>query len=167
MILVNAAYLQVYCWTIFGNNIVYSGGNIIPGICSPQLLLKFLVTIVLAAIETVLIYLLISIYRTKYIVTGDELTIKATKLIGGSKRVRLDDIISAERTLIPFSIRLFGASLYGGHHYVPGLGGAFVTMTNFNDGVLLKTAHGNYIITPREPQKFIEDINAMKRKNYA
>lgn len=129
-----------------------------------QSLLKFLVAAVLAAIEAVLIHLLISIYRTKYIVAGDEFIIKATGLIGGSKRIRLEDIISAERTLIPFSIRLFGASLYGGYHYIPGLGRAFVTMTNFNDGVLLKTIHGNYIITPREPEKFIENINALKLK---
>lgn len=128
----------------------------------PQSLLKFLVAVVLAAIEDVLILLLISIYRTKYIITGNELIIKATKLIGGSKRIRLEDIISAERTLIPFSIRLLGASLYGGYHYIPGLGRAFMTMTNFNDGVLLRTVHGNYIITPREPERFIENINAMR-----
>lgn len=128
----------------------------------PQSPLKFVVAAVLVAIELVMIHLLISIYGTRYILTDSELIIKTTRLIGGPKRIRLEDITNAERTLVPFGVRLFGASLYGGYHYIPGLGRAFITMTNFNDAVLLRTKHENYVITPRDPEKFIKVINSLR-----
>ncbi|MEM2351700.1 MAG: PH domain-containing protein, partial [Thermoproteota archaeon] len=128
----------------------------------PQLHLKLMVLALLAAIETVIILLAFSIYKTKYIVTDNELIIEAARLIGGSKHIRLRDIICVEKTLIPFSIRLFGASFYGGYHYVPGLGKTFIVMTNFKDGVLIRTVHENYIITPRDPEEFIEVVNARR-----
>ena len=94
--------------------------------------------------------ILASIYRTKYILTDNELILKASKLIGGSKRIPLETIESVERTLIPFGFRLFGASFYGGYYYLPSVGKAFMVITNFKDGVLIKTKHGNYVITPKE-----------------
>jgi len=123
--------------------------------------------VVLASIAAVLVFaeimmLLIfaSIYRTKYILTAEELIIKTTKLIGGSKRIYLKDVVSIERALIPFAIRLFGASFHGGYYYIPRLGRAFMVITNFNDGVLIKTKHGNYVVTPEKPEDFIEAIKA-------
>jgi hypothetical protein len=114
-------------------------------------------------VEAVMLIILASIYRTKYILTDEELIITATRLIGGSKRVHLKDVVRVERTLIPAGVRLFGASFYGGHYYIPRLGRAFVTITNFHDGVLIETKSGNYIITPEKPEDFVKAINASAR----
>jgi hypothetical protein len=113
-------------------------------------------------VEAVMLWILISIYRTQYILSEDDLVLKATKLIGGSKRIPLTTIKSVERTLIPFGFRLFGASGYGGYYYFPSVGKAFVVITNFKDGVLVKAEHGNYVITPSSPEGFIETIEKMK-----
>jgi len=109
-----------------------------------------------------MLLILASIYSTKYILTDNELVLKASKLIGGSKRVPLITIDSVERTLIPFGFRLFGASFYGGYYYFPGIGKAFMFITNFRDGVLIKAKYGNYVITPRNPENFMENIKNMK-----
>jgi uncharacterized membrane protein YdbT with pleckstrin-like domain len=65
--------------------------------------------IVLIFVKTIILLILISIYRTKYILTDKELLIKTSRLIGGSKSISLRDITHVEKTLIPFGIRLFGA----------------------------------------------------------
>jgi hypothetical protein len=87
-----------------------------------------------------------------------ELIIKTTKLIGGERRIPLNKIKSVEKTLIPFGIKLFGASFHGGFYQIPGLGRAYLSITNFDDGLLIKTDDGNYIITPQEPNNFKEKI---------
>ena len=81
-----------------------------------------------------------------------------------NKRIPLETVESVHRTLIPFGIRLFGASFYGGYYYFPNVGRAFMVITNFRDGVLIKAQHGNYVITPRKPEDFIESIKKMKTK---
>jgi hypothetical protein len=108
--------------------------------------------------ESIMIWLVVSIHRTRYILTDNELILKAPRLIGGSKRVPLDTIESIQRSLVPFGFRLFGASFYGGHYYLPSVGKSFMVITNFRDGVLIKAKHGNYVITPRNPDDFIEYI---------
>jgi len=113
-------------------------------------------------VESVMLWIVASIYRTKYILTGSELVLKAPRLIGGNKRIPLKTIESIERTLIPFGFRLFGASFYGGYYYFPSVGKAFMVITNFRDGVLIKAKHGNYVITPRNPEGFIETIENIK-----
>lgn len=118
---------------------------------------------VIVAVEIIMVSLVASICRTRYTLTGKELVIKASILIGGTKRIPLETIESAERTLIPFGIRLFGASGYGGYFYFPNVGRAFVAMTNFKDGVLIKAQRGNYLITPRTPESFIESLMAAAR----
>jgi hypothetical protein len=114
--------------------------------------------IVIIVVEIILVSLVASIYGTRYTLTQKELVIKASILIGGTKRVPLETIESAERTLIPFGIRLFGASGYGGYFYFPNIGRAFVAVTNFKDGVLIRTQHGIYLITPKNPESFIESL---------
>jgi len=107
----------------------------------------------------VIIFLIFrSLFNTRYILTDEELTIETTKLIGGCKRVRLDTITSIEKTLLPLGFKLFGASFHGGYYTIPAIGRAFLAITNFEDGLLLKTNKGNYIITPRDPEHFREDI---------
>jgi hypothetical protein len=114
--------------------------------------------IIIVAVGTILVSLVTSIYGTRYTLTPKELVIKASIFIGGTKRVPLETIESAERTLIPFGIRLFGASGYGGYFYFPNIGRAFVAITNFKDGVLIRTQHGIYLITPKTPESFIESL---------
>jgi hypothetical protein len=114
--------------------------------------------IVIVVVEIILVSLVISIYGTRYTLTQKELVIKASIIIGGTKRIPLETIESSERTLIPFGIRLFGASGYGGYFYFPSVGRAFVAITNFKDGVLIRTQHGTYLITPKNPESFIESL---------
>jgi hypothetical protein len=126
---------------------------------SPQIA-EIIGLIVIVAVEIIIVSLVASIYRTTYTLTQKELVIKASILIGGTKRILMETIESAEKTLIPFGIRLFGASGYGGYWYFPNIGRAFVAITNFKDGVLIKTQHGIYLITPRNPESFIESLMA-------
>jgi hypothetical protein len=113
-------------------------------------------------VEGVMIILLTSIYRTRYIITEDRLIIKTSRLIGGSKEILLKGIESVEGSLIPFGIRLFGASFHGGYYYIPSIGRAFVAITNFKDGLLVKTREGNYLITPKDPEEFKKALEARK-----
>jgi len=80
---------------------------------------------------------------------------------GGTKKISLDTIQSAEKTLIPFGIRLFGASDYGGYCYFPSFDKAFAIITNFRDGVLIEAKQGIYLITPMNPEEFIKSIKKM------
>lgn len=123
-------------------------------------------SIALVPVEAVMLSLLVSFHRTEYILTKEELVIRTSRLIALTKEktVPLAKVKSVERILIPFGLRLFGASFYGGHYYIPGLGRAFVTMTNFHDGVLLRTENGSYIITPRDPEGFMKGIRARCKK---
>lgn len=114
--------------------------------------------VVIVAVGIIVVSLTASIYRTNYTLTQKELVIKASILIGGAKRIPVETIESAERTLIPFGIRLFGASGYGGYYYFPNVGRTFMAITNFKDGVLIRTQRGNYLITPKNPETFIESI---------
>lgn len=112
-------------------------------------------SVVSALVEIVMLLILVSLYRTSYILTNEEFIIKTTRLIGGRKTVPLKALNSVEKTLIPF-----GVSFHGGYYYVPSIGSAFLVITNFNDGLLVKTDHGNYIITPSDPLDFKEAIES-------
>ncbi|NIM45625.1 MAG: hypothetical protein GTN80_08260 [Nitrososphaeria archaeon] len=119
--------------------------------------------IVLIPIEIIMLSILISFRRTEYVLTKEDLLIRTSRLIAFTKKKRIPLAIvkSVEKTLIPLGFRLFGASFYGGYYHVPGLGRTFITMTNFNDGILLKTEEGeNFIITPSNPKDFIEAVKA-------
>ena len=114
---------------------------------------------VIILVEIVMFLSIASIYRTRYVVTDNELIIKTSRIIGGSKTIPLNTIQSTQRTLIPIGFRLFGASFHGGHYYIPSIGTAFVAITNYKDGILIKTTNNNYIITPNNPDNFIANIN--------
>ena len=131
------------------------------GIFTPMGVTGFIAgSIILVLIEPIFVSIIFSLYKTRYILTDDELVIKTTILIGGRKRVPLNEIESVEKTLIPFGFKLFGASFHGGYYSIPGLGRAFLAITNFEDGLLLKTKNRNYIITPRNPLDFQESIKS-------
>jgi hypothetical protein len=120
-------------------------------------------SVVVVAVEIIIISIVVSMHRTEYTLTQRELIMRASVFIGGTKRVSLETIESAERTLIPFGIRLFGATGYGGYYYFPNIGKTFVVITNFRDGVLIKTKQGNFLITPKNPDDFIESIKRMAK----
>jgi len=114
--------------------------------------------VVILVVESIIISVTVSLYTTRYLLTQSELVLRASIFIGGTKKIPLNTITSAERTLIPFGIRLFGASGYGGYFYFPNIGKAFVVITNFKDGVLIRAKQGLYLITPRNPDEFIKSI---------
>ena len=113
-------------------------------------------------VAIVMLLILASLYRTRYILTDHELIIKTTLLIGGSKTIPLRTVSTVDKILIPFGIRLFGASFHGGYYHIPGLGKAFFAITNFRDGILIKTDRRNYVITPSNPLNFQEVIQTRK-----
>jgi hypothetical protein len=123
--------------------------------------------LVIVAVEIIITSIAVSMHRTEYSLTQHEVTMKASVFVGGTKRVSLETLESAERTLIPFGIRLFGATGYGGYYYFPNVGRAFMVITNFRDGVLIKTRQGNYLITPKNPDEFIESIKRMAKSEKA
>ena len=100
------------------------------GLSTPMGLMGIIASIGLTFVEAVMLLILRSLYRTRYILTDEDLIIKTTRLIGGDKRIPLKTIKSVEKTLIPFGIRLFGASFHGGYYHIPGLGRAFLVITN-------------------------------------
>lgn len=101
-----------------------------------------------------------SLSNTRYVILDKELLIDTSSIIGGSKRVPLDEVVSVERTLIPVGLKLWGASFHGGRYRIPGLGMAFLAITNMSDGVLIRTQSMNYIISPGEPDEFIETLRS-------
>ncbi len=121
-------------------------------------------SIVSSIVGLIMLLILLSLYRTKYILTEGELIVKTTKLIGGNKTIPLKTVKYVEKTIIPFGVKLFGASFHGGYYYVPSLGRAFLAITNFRDGLLIKTSEGSYVITPRNPLDFKEAVENRKRK---
>ena len=123
--------------------------------------------VVIVVVEIIIISITVSLCTTRYTLTQSELVLRASIIIGGTKKIPLNTIESVERTLIPFGIRLFGASGYGGYYYFPNIGRAFMVITNFRDGVLIKAKQGVYLITPRNPDDFIESIKKMGKPEKA
>jgi hypothetical protein len=120
--------------------------------------------IVSAFVEVIMLLILASLYRTRYVLANKELVIETTKLVGVGKTIPLETVESVERTMIPFGIKLFGASFHGGHYHIPGLGKAFLSITNFKDGLLIRTSYGSFVITPSDPLGFKEAIESTKAK---
>jgi uncharacterized membrane protein YdbT with pleckstrin-like domain len=57
------------------------------GFLTPMGTVGIVASVVVLAIEAVIVSLLRSIYQTRYILTDEELVIKAGKLIGGNKTI--------------------------------------------------------------------------------
>ncbi|MCJ7613958.1 PH domain-containing protein [Candidatus Bathyarchaeota archaeon] len=120
-------------------------------------------SLLMVAIESVMVLLLRSLYRTRYILTDEEPVIKTSKLIGGNKTIPLKTIDSVEATPIPLGFRMFGASFHGGYYHVPSVGRTFEAITNFHDGLLIKSRTGNYVITPKDHMHFKEAIETRRK----
>lgn len=106
---------------------------------TPIGVIGFVASITLAIVEAIIQCIVGSLHGTRYVLTDEELLIKTSRLIGGNRRIPLETVETVEQTLIPFGIRLFGASFHGGYYQIPGLGRAFLAITNFNYGLLIKT----------------------------
>jgi len=124
---------------------------------------KLLVIAILIAVEIIMLVIIRSILKLEYILTENTLIIKISKLVGGTKEINIKNIKNVRRTLIPFGMRLLGASFHGGCYYIPGLGKAFMAITNFKDGIIIETEKEEYIITPSKPENFMEEIKGMLR----
>lgn len=105
-------------------------------------------------------------YTMRFIVTQRHIVVR-----GAFKtyNVRLSNIGSINKTLIPLAFRVWGASFLGGYYYIPSLGFARIAMTNFEDGVLVtvKRKSGrvkNYLMTPKDPTAFIRAVRRGMRK---
>lgn len=106
------------------------------------------------------IFILYKAYTMKFTVTQKEIAVSG---IFKEHRIRLSDISSVRKVPIPFGFRLAGASFLGGYYYLPGIGKAWVCMSNFSDGVLISAKRGkrekiHYVITPEDPQEFIRVV---------
>ena len=63
-----------------------------------------------ALADVVMLLILVSMYQTRYLLANKELTIKTTRIIGGSKSIPLKTIESVEKTVIPLGVKLFGVA---------------------------------------------------------
>jgi len=118
---------------------------------------------VFSVVLLIFVFILYKAYTMNFTVTQKEVAISG---IFKEHIIRLSDISSVRKVPIPFGFRLGGASFLGGYYYLPGIGNAWVCMSNFTDGVLISTKSGrrkkmHYVITPNDPQKF---ISTLKRK---
>jgi hypothetical protein len=126
----------------------------VPLLAGMTLLEGSIFSVVFAFIIIIFICILASAYRMSFVIAKDEIIIRG---VFRTSRIRKNEIKSVQKTPIPTGFRLFGASFLGGWYYLPGIGTAWVAMTNFSDGVLITTKQGkHFVITPVNPEKFIK-----------
>lgn len=95
-------------------------------------------------------------YNTRYVVEGGFLRSNSPF---AKINLKLKDIKKIETTRVPFYFKGWGASLYSGRFYIPGLGWAKVIITNLTDGVLITDkVERHYLITPSNPASFVKSL---------
>jgi hypothetical protein len=72
-------------------------------------------------------------------------------------------LLRLDRGNLGVCIRFFGATGYGVYYSFPNIGKTFAVITNFRDGVLVKTKQGNFLITPKNPDDFIKSIERIAK----
>ena len=108
------------------------------------------------AVLAMFIFIMVKAYRMKFTIEKSRIIVSG---VFKENRIEISDIKSIDKGPIPAGVRIFGASFLGGLYYLPGIGRAWVSMGNFEDGVLISTKKGkHYVITPQEPLKFIEIV---------
>ncbi len=128
----------------------------IPLLTEMSLWEKVLFLVVFLAVLAMFIFIMVKAYRMKFTIEENRIIVSG---VFKENRIDIPDIKSIDKVPIPAGIRLFGASFLGGWYYLPGIGKAWVTMGNFEDGVLISTKKGkHYVITPQEPLKFIQTV---------
>ncbi|MEF8848040.1 MAG: PH domain-containing protein [Candidatus Thermoplasmatota archaeon] len=146
--------IKAFYWSIFAFLLILI--LIVPLLVEMKLIEKIIFLSLFISILTIFVYILLRAYHMRYILTEEELLIKG---IFKDKKINLKNIKEIEKTCIPFGFRLFGSSFLGGIYYLSGIGKTWVAMTNFKDGVLIKTKDKhNYLITPSKPKTFMDLI---------
>ena len=107
----------------------------------------------------IMLLILASLHRTKYILKNKELTIKTTKLIG-EMRLYIWKLQNLCRKQWYLSVSNFLVQVFTAGLHISGLGRVFLSITDFKDGLSIRTDHGNYIITPSNPLGFKEAIGS-------
>ncbi len=121
--------------------------------------LQVIFLVVFLPVIVMFVFIMLKAYRMKFTIGENRIIVNG---IFKKNRIEIAAIKSIDKIPMPAGFRLFGASFLGGWYYLPGIGKAWVTMGNFQDGVLISTKKGkHYLITPQDPLKFIE---AVKRK---
>ncbi len=115
---------------------------------------------VFSMVIIILVFVIMKAHRMKFTVTQTQIIISG---VFRKNVIEKSDIQTIEKTPIPFGFRLFGASFLGGLYYLPGIGKAWVSMGNFEDGILITTKQKkHYIITPQKPLNFIKIVKGRK-----
>lgn len=116
-----------------------------------------ILTVTFSAVALLIAFIMLRAYRMKFTITATHIIVDG---VFRKNVIKRNDIKSIEKTPIPFGFRLFGASFLGGLYYLPGIGKAWVSMGNFEDGVLITTKQKrHYVITPQKPHEFIKKAN--------
>ncbi|MDE1827761.1 MAG: hypothetical protein KGH65_01210 [Candidatus Micrarchaeota archaeon] len=119
---------------------------------------EIIISSVLIAVIILLYGIIYSLYKTKYVISNGRLYSWSPFAV---INVPLKEIVKVEQTRIPFYFKGFGASVYCGRFYIPGVGWTRVIITNLIDGVLIKTKNSrNYLITPSNPIGFAKALKA-------
>ena len=138
------------------------GIAVIVMISKRSLILRIIVTIFLVGIIPVLIY---------YAPCGFELTKEALiiKQVGKIKKIPYTEIKRVERVLdLGSTIRtggIGGTFGFTGNYSSSKIGPFKGYITNQSKLVLIETTEGKYVISPAEPEKFIEALRKFIRKN--
>lgn len=117
-----------------------------------------LFTVVMLFVLVLMGVIVYGLYKTTY-------TIKDGFLYSWSPfaviNLKLNKITKIERTRIPIYFKSFGASVYSGIIFIPGLGWTKLIITNLTDGVLITDKEGkNYLITPSNPESFAKSLKS-------
>ena len=113
-----------------------------------------ILAVAFSGISVLIAFIMLRAYMMRFTITAKDITIEG---VFRKSVIKRSDIKSIEKTPIPFGFRLFGASFLGGLYYLPGIGKAWVSMGNFEDGVMITTKQkGHYVITPQKPHEFIK-----------
>lgn len=117
-----------------------------------------ILTVTFSSVTLLIALIMFRAYRMKFTITATHIIVNG---VFRKNIIKRSDIVSIEKTPIPFGFRLFGASFLGGLYYLPGIGKAWVSMGNFEDGVMITTKQKrHYVITPQKPLDFIKKVKA-------
>jgi hypothetical protein len=147
-------------WAILAFLIILMIG--IPLTVTMTFVVKSLFVLLFTSISIMFVYLIWKGYTMEFVVSKKQIII-----YGLLRKISIDisNVETIKKIPIPFGFRLFGAQFLGGLFFFPGIGNASVTMSNFDDGVLITTKEKkNYVITPQNPQDFIKIILKIKNE---
>ena len=147
-------------WMILAFLIIMMIG--IPLVITMTLMEKSLYVFIFCCTSIIFIYLIWKAYTMKFIISKNQIII-----YGLLQKITIDisNVETIQKFPIPFGLRLFGVICLGGAYFFLGIRKTSVSMSNFDDGVLLTTKQKeNYLITPETPKIFIKIILKIKKE---